>query len=57
MLITLTVGALMAFVGYVFGRDTGRKQGMMKMGIVIASAIKNDPAGAIETIKKIHNVE
>lgn len=57
MLITVTVGILMTFVGYVFGRANGRKQGIVMMGSLIVKSIEHDPEKAIEVIREKFNAK
>jgi hypothetical protein len=52
MLITVVVGILMTYVGYIFGRASGRKQGIAMMGTLIVKSIQHDPEKAIEVIRE-----
>lgn len=56
MIITLIVGLLMTFVGYVFGNSRGQKVGATKMAILISKSIEVDPQAAIDNIKKVYKL-
>lgn len=57
MLIAMVVGILMTFVGYIFGKASGKKQGAIMMASIVASAIKNNPEGAIDMIREKFNAK
>lgn len=57
MLITVVVGILMMFVGFIFGRASGRKQGMILMANVVSASIKSNPERAIEVIREKFNAK
>jgi hypothetical protein len=52
MIISVVVGVLMTYVGFIFGRASGRKQGIVMMGNLIVKSIEHNPEKAIEVIRE-----